>query len=74
MSAKSAKLFIERIKTDVEFAEKVKAFGDAKDRMAFVKEAGFDFTDAELKEVQGELSEDDLDAVAGAGNKCGVIG
>ena len=70
MSIESAKALIEKIKTDEEFAKKVTGFQSAEARNAFVKEAGFDFTEAELKEVQAELSDEDLDAVAGAGNIC----
>jgi len=70
MSAESVKLFVEKIKTDEEFAKKLKGFEDASARKAFVKEAGFDFTDEEVKQIQGELSDEDLDAVAGGG--CGI--
>lgn len=70
MSEASVKSFIQKVKTDGEFTKKLKGFKDAKARLAFVKEAGFEFTDAEIKAIQGELSDEDLDAVAGAG--CGV--
>jgi len=73
MSIESAKLFIEKIKTDEEFAKKVKNCKDAEARMVFVKESGFDFTIEEIKAFQGELSDDELDAVAGGG-KCTVAG
>ncbi len=65
MSVESAKAFIERMKTDEEFSEKVKGCKDAEERMACVKEAGFDFTNEELKEVSENLSDDELDGVAG---------
>ena len=70
MSEASVKSFIQKVKTDGEFTKKLEGFKDAKARLAFVKEAGFEFTDAEIKAIQGELSDEDLDAVAGAG--CGV--
>ena len=70
MSEALVKSFIQKVKTDEEFAKKLKGFKDAKARLAFVKEAGFDFSDAEIKQIQGELSDEDLDAVAGAG--CGA--
>lgn len=69
MSIESAKSFFERIKTDEEFAKKVKECKDAEARMAFVKAAGFDFTVEEIKGIQGKLSDDELDAVAGGGCK-----
>ena len=65
MSIESAKAFIEKMKTDEDFNQKVKGCKDAEERMAFVKEAGFDFTSEELKEVSENLSDDDLDGVAG---------
>lgn len=72
MSIQSAKLFIEKIKTDEGFAKKVKEFKDADARMAFVKNAGFDFTVEEIKGIQGELSDDELDSVAGACKECAI--
>lgn len=68
MSVESAKAYVERMKTDEEFNKKVKECKDSEARMAFVKEAGFDFTSEEIKELGGELSDSDLDAVAGAGS------
>lgn len=49
MSVESAKAFIDRMKSGVEFARKVKACKDSKERRTFVKDAGFDFTAAECK-------------------------
>ena len=72
MSAESVKSFIQKVKTDEGFAKKLKGFKDTKARLAFVKEAGFQFTDAEIKQLQGELSDSDLDAVAGGG--CAIKG
>ncbi|MDW7674570.1 MAG: Nif11-like leader peptide family natural product precursor [Bacillota bacterium] len=75
MSVESAKQFLERMKTDEEFAKKVMGCKDAEERMAVVAEAGFDFTAEEVNEVGGELSDSDLDAVAGAGclvDSCGL--
>jgi len=67
MSVESAKQFIEKMKTDEAFAQKVKECKDSEARMTFVKESGFDFTTEEVKGLQGELSDDELDAVAGGG-------
>jgi predicted ribosomally synthesized peptide with nif11-like leader len=44
MSMKSAKAFIERMKTDEEFRTKVTEYKDTETRTAFVKSQGFDFT------------------------------
>lgn len=72
MSIESAKAFIEKFKTDEEFAKKVTECESAEARMAFAKEAGFDFTAEEIKEFQGELSDEELDAVAGACKECAI--
>lgn len=65
MSIESAKAFIERMNTDEEFAKKVTACKDAAARMAYIKDEGFDFTVAEITTVKGELSDEELDLVAG---------
>ncbi len=65
MSIESAKAFLERMKTDGEFAESVAKCSDGKARMAFVKNAGFDFTAEEINQVSSSLSDSELDQVAG---------
>lgn len=65
MSIESAKAFIERMKTDEEFAKKVMECKDAEARMVVAKAAGFDFTAEEVRASQGELSEDELQGAAG---------
>jgi predicted ribosomally synthesized peptide with nif11-like leader len=65
MSIKSAKEFLERMKIDRDFAKKVTACKDAETRMACIKDAGFDFTVAEITSVKSELSDEELDFVAG---------
>ncbi len=75
MSIESAKLFVERMKTDEDFAKAVTECKDAEARMTFVKTAGFDFTPTEIKTVNEELSDTDLDAIAGGANKpCNTVG
>ena len=71
MSLESAKLYIEKIKTDKEFARKVMECKDAETRAAFVKGAGFDFTINELKEETAELTDSDIEFISGGGSsKC----
>ncbi len=65
MSIESAKSFLDRMHTDEEFAEKVTACKDAETRFAFIKKEGFDCTVAEISSLRGELSDEELDAVAG---------
>lgn len=67
MSIESAKAFIERMKADEDFAKKVKECESAESRMSFVKEAGYDFTVEEFKEVQLELTDEEIDNVASGG-------
>ena len=64
MSIESAKAFIERMKTDSEFASKVTACVDAQARMALVRAAGFDFTAQEIGGLRQELTDEDLGKVA----------
>lgn len=73
MSIESAKLFIERMKTDENFAEKISLCKDEQDRSIVLKEEGFDFTALELSEAGTILSDDDLDGVAGGSRTC-IIG
>ncbi|MEO5358277.1 MAG: Nif11-like leader peptide family natural product precursor [Nitrospirae bacterium YQR-1] len=74
MSVESAKEFIEKLSSDMVFRNKVEAVKDKSARAKMVKDAGFDFTMAELKQVvpdtyhssfSGELSENDLEKIAG---------
>ena len=51
MSLESAKLFIDRMNTDEDFAKKVTQCKDKKARMSFVREAGFNFTPEMVKEA-----------------------
>jgi predicted ribosomally synthesized peptide with nif11-like leader len=66
MSIESAKAFIEKAKNDEDFRNRLNGFKEGKERIAFAKTAGFDFTVQEIKQASGaELTDGDLDAVAG---------
>jgi predicted ribosomally synthesized peptide with nif11-like leader len=68
MSVEAAKGFLEKLGEDKEFAEKLNAIQNDEGRLALAKESGFDFTNEELKlcvASTGELSDDDLEKVAG---------
>ncbi len=67
MSIESAKAYIERLKTDEEFRELMKDAADKEARIALVKAEGFDFSEEDIKAVESELSDDELDEVAGGG-------
>lgn len=67
MSMESANAFMERMKTDEDFVKKVTACKDAETRMALILSEGFDCTREELLKVASQLTDEDLDAVAGGG-------
>ena len=51
MSVQSATLFVERMTTDQDFFKAVTCLENSSERKFYVKEAGFDFTVAEVKEL-----------------------
>ena len=65
MSLESARACIERIKSDEEFARKIRACNNAGERSEIAMAAGFDFTSADMKAARQELSEADLTAING---------
>ena len=65
MSLDQARLFIERMKSDEAFAKRVLAIEDVAGRLACIQSEGFACSEAEIKEVSGELTDADLDAAAG---------
>ena len=67
MSIESAKLFIDRMKTDEVFAKKVNECKDSESRNSFANAEGFDFTVEEIKEAGSELSVEEMEQVAGGG-------
>ena len=56
MSVDQAKAFIEKMKSDVAFRERLMAIKDLNARMAAANGEGFACTADEIKRVQGELS------------------
>jgi len=65
MSMESAKAFVERMKIDEEFAKKIMAETTGESRMTLACSEGFNFTTEEMDQVKGDLTDEDLDAVAG---------
>ena len=65
MSLNQARLFIERMKSDEAFSKRVMAIEDVAGRLACIQSEGFACSEAEIKEVAGELSDAELDGAAG---------
>ena len=75
MSIESARAYFERMKTDEEFRNRVLNAETAEARLAIVQSEGFDFTKEEVDEVSSdELTEDELDMVAGGWTPVGCEG
>jgi len=65
MSLESAKAFLDKLKHDEKFREQCTNAASHEERRKLVKAAGFDFTTAELDQVSGELSLEELEQVVG---------
>ncbi|MEH2084469.1 MAG: Nif11-like leader peptide family RiPP precursor [Nostoc sp.] len=74
MSVESAKAFLKKVSSDSEFRSSLEN-ADEQTRLKIISDAGYDFTREEagtiipqvLKAVEGKLSEEELEAVAGGG-------
>ncbi len=65
MSEEQLKAFWEAIQADTSLQEKLRATTDADSIASIAKEAGFEITADEVMEAQSELSDEQLDGVAG---------
>ena len=65
MSEEQLKAFLEKLKDDSSLQEKLKAASDADAASAIAKEAGFSISADDLKNAQSELSDEELEGVAG---------
>ena len=70
MSEEQLKAFLEKVKGDTSLQEKLKAAADANAVAAIAKEAGFSISADDLTNAQSELSDQELEGVAGA---CGGV-
>ena len=73
MSEEQIKGFLEKVKVDTSLQEKLKAASDADAVLAIAKEAGFSISGDDLEKAHSELSEVELEGVAGGynpGNTC----
>ena len=66
MSEEQLKAFLEAVKADAGLQEQLKAAGDADAVVTIAKAAGFVISAEELKKSQAELSDEELEGVAGA--------
>ncbi len=75
MSEEQLKAFLEAVKADAGLQEKLKAAGDADAVVAIAKAAGFVISAEELKKSQAEVSEEELEGVAGGciGGSCDLL-
>ena len=71
MSEEQLKAFLEKVKADTSLQEKLKA-ADADAVAAIAKEAGFSISADDLK-AQSELSDEELEGVAGGTNPRWVL-
>ena len=65
MSEEQLKAFLEAVKADAGLQEQLKAAADADAVVAIAKAAGFPIAAVELQRAQAEISEEELESVAG---------
>jgi predicted ribosomally synthesized peptide with nif11-like leader len=69
MSLENAKKFLKEFKGNAEFRSSIENASDDETRQQLARDAGYDFTREEVKEVMGaeggKISDSDLEAVAG---------
>ncbi len=65
MSEEQLNAFLEAVKADAGLLEKLKAAGDADAVVALAKASGFVISAEELQKAQTDLSEEELEGVAG---------
>ena len=70
MSEEQLKAFLEKVKADTSLKEQLKAAGDADAVVSIAKEEGFSISADDLKKARSEISEEELEGVAG-GVDCG---
>jgi len=76
MSEEQLKAFLEKVKADTSLQEKLKAAADSEEVAAIAKDAGFMVATDDLIKAQSELSEQDLEGVAGGNsinNTCNTL-
>ena len=67
MSKEELKAFLEKVKGDTSLQEKLKAAADANAVAAIAKAEGFSISAEDLKNAQPDISDAELESVAGGG-------
>ena len=65
MSEEQLKAFLEKVKGDTNLQENLKAAAESDGVVAIAKEAGFMISADDLKNAQSEISDEELEGVAG---------
>ena len=65
MSEEQLKAFLEKVQGDTSLQEKLKAAADANAVSAIAKEAGFSISADDITKAQSEISDEELEGVAG---------
>jgi len=73
MSEEQLKAFLEKLKGDTSLQEKLKAAADTDAVVAIAKEAGFSISADDLKSAQSEISDKELEGVAGGTDDTGYV-
>ena len=76
MSEEQLKVFLEKLKSDTNLQEKLKAMSDVDEILAFVKEAGYEITVEDIKKAS-QASDQELEKASGGydcGGMCCVMG
>ena len=63
MSVEIARAFVEKIRKDLGFKNKILAAGSAAKRKGLIKSAGFDFESVHLDSLASELTPEERDAL-----------
>ena len=73
MSEEQLKAFLEKVKADTSLQETLKVAADTNAVAAIAKEAGFSISADDLKNARSELSEGELEGVAGGATPPSVL-
>ena len=67
MSLESARSFFHYVQDDTELERRLSQCQNAEEKISLAASQGFDFTVEEARQIREELSDEDLEALAGGG-------